>query len=232
MERNIETSTDKKCIDCNVVKKLTDFPKSEKRNCNYCYDCKNFKKRKYYNDNIDKKRANAKKYRLENLQKVKDYHKNYKMKRIEDNPLYAKKLIEYCIKCYYKNHEEYKLKAKLRRRIDLLTKKDYINNLRKVSDSKRKTEVLEKARFRDLKKKNATIGRFKEELIIIYKNCKIVSQNTKVNHQVDHIIPIKHKDICGLHVPWNLQILTASDNARKCNNFDGTYENNKWRSKK
>ena len=38
--------------------------------------------------------------------------------------------------------------------------------------------------------------------------------------EVDHIIPIKHKRICGLHVPWNLQMLTRSQNAKKNNKFD------------
>lgn len=64
---------------------------------------------------------------------------------------------------------------------------------------------------------------FKPELKKVYKN-------TPINNQVDHIIPLLHKNICGLHVPWNLQYLSSSENNYKNNSWDGTYENLGWKN--
>ena len=61
-----------------------------------------------------------------------------------------------------------------------------------------------------------------EAIVDLYKTAAIKTMITGVKHQVDHIIPLNHPDVCGLHVSWNMDILTAEDNVRKSNNFDPT----------
>lgn len=49
-----------------------------------------------------------------------------------------------------------------------------------------------------------------EEIKNIYSECPF-------GYEVDHILPIKHEDMCGLHVPWNMQYLPISVNRSKSN---------------
>lgn len=56
----------------------------------------------------------------------------------------------------------------------------------------------------------------KKELREIYKNCP-------EGFHVDHIHPIRHPLLCGLHVPWNLQYLPAADNLKKRNRLVPTH---------
>ena len=48
-----------------------------------------------------------------------------------------------------------------------------------------------------------------------YKEARLMSQMTGVRHEVDHIVPLKGDTVSGLHVPWNLRVITLSHNRKK-----------------
>jgi len=72
-----------------------------------------------------------------------------------------------------------------------------------------------KSNERRARKLNATpkwlTAEHHQQIIAIYKEGK------EKGMHVDHDIPLLGKTVCGLHVPWNLQLLTPADNRKKSN---------------
>ena len=76
------------------------------------------------------------------------------------------------------------------------------------------------SKYRASKLKAAPLWLTEEDL----KNIKIeyslaqwTSEAMGRSYHVDHIIPLRGKQVCGLHVPWNLQVIPASINIQKGN---------------
>lgn len=57
----------------------------------------------------------------------------------------------------------------------------------------------------------------RKEMSGIYFESILATEKTGIKHEVDHIVPISGKLVCGLHVPWNLQVITKLENIRKSN---------------
>lgn len=75
---------------------------------------------------------------------------------------------------------------------------------------------LRRRRFRDATPKWLT-DTHKMEIRLKYRLAIELSRATGERYAVDHIVPLHGENICGLHVPWNLQVLTQKDNLAKYN---------------
>lgn len=71
---------------------------------------------------------------------------------------------------------------------------------------------------------NATMWWANQDLIMeIYNLAQLRTAVTGIPWEVDHIIPIKHPRVCGLHVELNLQVIPRLFNGRKKNKHARRY---------
>jgi len=63
-----------------------------------------------------------------------------------------------------------------------------------------------------------TVDQWKE-MNKIYRQAQYRTAKTGTRHEVDHVVPINGELVSGLHVPWNLQVLTQVENVRKSNRY-------------
>lgn len=130
-------------------------------------------------------------------------------------------------KNYLENQERYKNTQREWRRNNLEYSSNYFKENRKRLNQNRSHLIFRDRAIRDFHKRGQPRpGDYDlSPMVKKYRLAHIMNLISGKEYQIDHIIPIRHKNVCGLHRHWNMQVITKEENKRKFNKFDGTYEN-------
>ena len=75
---------------------------------------------------------------------------------------------------------------------------------------------LRRRRFRNATPPWLTVAQ-KREIRALYRIAIEMTKTTGARYVVDHIVPLQGETVCGLHVPWNMVVMTQDENLRKSN---------------
>lgn len=230
----------KVCTKCNVEKPLADFRpvKRAKDGLSWnCRECLSAYRRQHHIDNREHNLKVNREWTQRNYDSNRAYQKRWHAENKEHHSRWGKEW-------YKKNKKHHNAKSKAwyernREIVNLRAKEWKLDNPEKVLESlKRYNEkyperrkescrkwaranphiVRERAMRRYAAKRNATpkwlTDAQKKQILEFYEvACWLTAHETPCH--VDHIEPLRGKYQCGLHVPWNLQILTAEENIKK-----------------
>lgn len=104
-------------------------------------------------------------------------------------------------------------------------KQSFLNKCKEYRQT-HKSKYAAHCRTRQARKLNATPSWLSEldtqHIETMYEHAQRLTIETGTAYVVDHIVPLQGINVCGLHVPWNLNVITAQANASKHNKLTET----------
>jgi hypothetical protein len=190
------------------------------------------KRRAYYQANKEKIKLRVAQYQAANAEKCKQKCRNYYAKNRD-------RIKEMNTKYYFDNLESRKEVNDLRHKKYRAENPDKVKQSRQAwRDANREEQNLISKKWREANpekcaayvrnRQAAKLQRTPRWLTIndmqriedFYLEAIRRTQETGIRWHVDHIIPLRGKKVSGLHVPENLQVITAIDNQRKMNAYE------------
>lgn len=218
----------KKCTACGVLKELSAFSKrsASSDGLDYrCRSCKLIASNKYVEDNRLKVREKQRKWAQANPEKMKSKRRAWHLK---DPKARSDRAMQWQNENAERNLENKKKWDAENRDLKYKLRKEWFEqNPEKRKEMARQYRERHPEKCRSLaaakraRKVNAVpVWSEKQIIQAIYAEARRLTAMTGVVHHVDHVVPLKHPLVCGLHVAANLQILTGEENMRKYNSFE------------
>jgi len=195
----------KVCSHCKIEKELVQFNKDSNKSDGLHSRCKVCKPRQVLSEETKAKRQEYRRqWRAKNREKEIAQQKRDAIKKKEKG---YKKRSELSIERQEKAREVARLSYH-RRKSDPRNKQ-----------YRKQVSCVRKQRLKASSPKWLTVEQ-KSEIMRIYESCRTMTEFHEELYHVDHIEPLIGKTSCGLHVPWNLQILKAEENQTKGNKLN------------
>jgi hypothetical protein len=190
----------KRCAKCRLFKELDRFSKKKSHKDglgSYCKKCDKINNAVYYRANPDKVNAINENWKKKNPEKVKAYKAAWQ----SANPEKMKAAIAIWQKA---NPNRVKANSSAYSKANP-EKRNAFQAKRRAAKLQRTPGWLTKEHFKQIEQ--------------FYIEAKKLTLLKKESFEVDHIVPLQGKNVSGLHVPWNLQILTHQKHKHKGNKF-------------
>lgn len=213
----METKT---CTKCGETKTEEEFPKDKSKKSGLkssCKLCNIVYSKAWRKDNPEKAKETVKLYRQRNPHKEKEFRQT----RYKNN----KEKIKACARKFREEHREsVNEKDRERGRKRRMSRPDLEKRYQKNYYARSRDRKLASNRALRIKRERCVPAWLSpeqlEEIKKFYWLAKDLQVITGEVYQVDHIVPLQGKTVCGLHVPWNLQVLPRDINIRKANKLE------------
>jgi hypothetical protein len=217
----------KKCTKCKAHKLLTEFGKDKTRADGLQYTCRactQSANKEWYAANKDRRRITIDRYRQENPEAVKQRNLAWReankdhVKATQKAYSEANKEAQKAYRAQW--HQENKERRAAQKKVWYALNKDKIAEKYKAKAKewriKNRPLIAAHSNARRAKILGATpLWADLEAIKDFYIAASAFKLYTGQEYHVDHVVPIKGKTVCGLHVHNNLQLLLARDNQSK-----------------
>ena len=125
------------------------------------------------------------------------------------------------IKAYQQNYDQENKERIALRKAETISKRREVKKLWIKNNLGLVLAYCAKRRAAKLQRTPSWLTEFdKLKIQCYYQVASMRSRESGQNWHVDHIIPLQGENVCGLHVPNNLQIIPAIENMRKNNHYE------------